>query len=474
VEEGYNPFLDMFEQHVAKVGRVDTAAVLEGGKANPTAYIDAILLTHAHFTTIIKEGFGDDKNLNARRDRAFRDFINQNAVTDASKHKSRESPRLLAKYCDDLLRKTSDETEKKIEGCMVVFRYLHDNDVFQTYYQKDLAKRLVNEKFDDGAEQQMIAKLKQQCGVEWSRKLQKMYEDIQLSVDLSKVYERTERPRVAAITDVKVLTRAQWPFKPGHRLQLPEAMQASLEHFEAFYSKQHGSRKLAWLLEHSRGEVTTVGFKKPHILTCTAHQMAVLSLFNRKGPLTIREVVERLGATDDEVYIRGVLESLVHKFKLLKLPDKADKVAECSADAHLTLFRKWKIDKKKFNIIKPVKVAEAEETEQANEAIDKQREYIVQAMIVKAMKALQGSTIKHQQLVGKVVQMVKEGPMGTRFNVQPKMIKVQIASLVEQECVVRPPVCAAVPLGHCPSPAGRAGVTSRLLRAVLRFVDATC
>ena len=91
---------------------------------------------------------------------------------------------------------------------------------------------------------------------------------------------------------------------------------------------------------------------RPHILTCTAHQMAILSLFNRKGPLTIREVVERLGATDDEAYIRGVLESLVHKFKLLKLPDsKKDKVTECSADLTLTLFRKWKIDKKKFSMV---------------------------------------------------------------------------------------------------------------------------
>lgn len=436
-EEGYTPFLAMFEKHVAKVGRIACEKCLDGSKASPTDYIEAILGCHKTFTKIIAEGFSNDVNLTARRDRAFRDFINENAVTKASKLKSRESPRLLAKFCDEMLKKTDDETEARIEGCMLVFRYLHDNDVFQTFYQKDLARRLLS-KFDDSAEQLLIGKLKQQCGVEWSRKLQKMYEDIALSDDLSKVYERVgSRPTAAPISAIKILTRAQWPFKLTHQIQLPAEMTASLKHFEAFYNNKHGSRKLAWLMEHSRGEISTVGFKKTHILTATAHQMAILSLFNRKGPLTIREVVDRLAATADESYIRGVLESLVHKFKLLKLPGK-EEVSSCDAELALTLHRKWSIKKTKIDIVKPVKQAEREEITQANDEIEKARVYLVDAMIVKAMKALQGKRIKHQLLQAQVIQLIADGPPSTRFSVQPKQIKVEIAKLVEEEYMERP------------------------------------
>lgn len=60
---------------------------------------------------------------------------------------------------------------------MVVFKYLEDKDVFQKFYSKMLANRLVaNISASDEAESSMIGKLKHACGFEYTSKLQRMYQ----------------------------------------------------------------------------------------------------------------------------------------------------------------------------------------------------------------------------------------------------------------------------------------------------------
>lgn len=60
---------------------------------------------------------------------------------------------------------------------MIVFKYLEDKDVFQKFYSKMLAKRLVQcMSASDDAEASMISKLKQACGFEYTSKLQRMFQ----------------------------------------------------------------------------------------------------------------------------------------------------------------------------------------------------------------------------------------------------------------------------------------------------------
>ena len=66
-------------------------------------------------------------------------------------------------------------------GCsalqMIVFKYIEDKDVFQKFYSKMLAKRLVQHmSASDDAEASMISKLKQACGFEYTSKLQRMFQ----------------------------------------------------------------------------------------------------------------------------------------------------------------------------------------------------------------------------------------------------------------------------------------------------------
>ena len=67
--------------------------------------------------------------------------------------------------------------EDTLNQVMVVFKYIEDKDVFQKFYSKMLAKRLVQHmSASDDAEASMISKLKQACGFEYTCKLQRMFQ----------------------------------------------------------------------------------------------------------------------------------------------------------------------------------------------------------------------------------------------------------------------------------------------------------
>ena len=58
---------------------------------------------------------------------------------------------------------------------MVIFKYLEEKDVFQTFYSTKLSKRLIDGvSASDEAEASMISKLKEACGFEYTNKLQRM------------------------------------------------------------------------------------------------------------------------------------------------------------------------------------------------------------------------------------------------------------------------------------------------------------
>jgi hypothetical protein len=59
---------------------------------------------------------------------------------------------------------------------MVIFKFIDDKDVFQKFYQKKLAQRLVNSaSASDDSESSMITKLKELSGFDYTNKLTRMF-----------------------------------------------------------------------------------------------------------------------------------------------------------------------------------------------------------------------------------------------------------------------------------------------------------
>lgn len=103
---------------------------------------------------------------------------------------------LIAKYIDNKLRSgnkeaSEEELDKILDKIMVLFRFIHGKDVFEAFYKKDLAKRLlVGKSASVDAEKSMLSKLKQECGGVFTLKLEGMFKDMELSKDIMNAFEQ--------------------------------------------------------------------------------------------------------------------------------------------------------------------------------------------------------------------------------------------------------------------------------------------
>ena len=218
---------------------------------------------------------------------------------------SSKSLELLAKYISVLLQKSSNnpeeaELEDTLNQCMIVFKYIEDKDVFQKFYSKMLAKRLVNHiSASDDAEASMISKLKQACGFEYTSRLQRMFQYIGVSKDLNENLKRhltnTGEPLDIDFS-IQVLSSGSWPFLPAvlpiqfayragemrHKVRVTSEdmvtrcamMCLCYNRFTAFYGGQHSGRKMNWLYHMSKGELVTNCFKNKYTLQVRTSDIA--------------------------------------------------------------------------------------------------------------------------------------------------------------------------------------------------------
>lgn len=217
VENALKPLREKFEAHVKKAGLAAVERVIpapgalnEQGKQevlDPKAYIEALLSVHTKFGEIVNGPFRSELGFNGSLDRvssaavdvanpqACREFVNKNAAATTSG----KSPELLASYCDMLLRKSNrdldpDSLEAALNQAMVIFKFIDDKDVFQKFYQKKLAQRLVNaNSASDDSESSMISKLKDISGFDYTNKLTRMFSDVSVGRDVTERFKEKER-----------------------------------------------------------------------------------------------------------------------------------------------------------------------------------------------------------------------------------------------------------------------------------------
>ncbi|XP_032322273.1 cullin-4B-like [Camelus ferus] len=177
---------------------------------------------------------------------AFETFINKRPNKPAE---------LLAKYVDSKLRAgnkeaTDEELEELLDKIMILFRFIYGKDIFEAFYKKDLAKRLLLGKSASiDAEKSMLFKLKQGCGMAFTSKLQGMFKDMELSKDimiqLKQCMQNQNVPGNIELT-VNILTTSFWPKYVPKEIQLPPEMERLKENFKNFYLSKHRGRKRQW------------------------------------------------------------------------------------------------------------------------------------------------------------------------------------------------------------------------------------
>ena len=195
---------------------------------------------------------------------------------------------------------------------MILFKYLEDKDVFQTFYTTKLSKRLIHGvSASDEAEASMISKLKEACGFEYTNKLQRMFtgtrirlathtstdtlSDMSLSKDLTDSFKERmiqNHPDDQDITfGIMVLGTNFWPLNPPtHNFVIPTEIATTYDRFQKYYQTKHSGRKLTWLWNYSKNELRTNYLNQKYILMTSSYQMAVLLQYNRHDTLSIDEI----------------------------------------------------------------------------------------------------------------------------------------------------------------------------------------
>ena len=269
IPEGLDPLRNRFESHVLRAGNAAVDKVVasaENGNIDPKTYVEALLEVHTKYSDLVQKAFNGESEFVRSLDNACRNYVNRNAIC---KNGSTKSPELLSKHSDTLLKKSTkstedDDMEKQLNQVMTVFKYIEDKDVFNKFYSKSLAKRLVTGTSASGdAETSMISKLKDASGFEYTNKLQRMFQDMQTSKDLNSNYNEYRKEHLDA-ADLKnaidayysILGTGFWPLQPSTTpFAPPQEIVRTYERFGHFYATKHSGRKLTWLWHLCKGEI---------------------------------------------------------------------------------------------------------------------------------------------------------------------------------------------------------------------------
>ncbi|TGZ77072.1 Cullin-domain-containing protein [Ascodesmis nigricans] len=434
---GLDPLRTRFEVHVRRAGisAVDKIAA-EGGEKDldPKVYVDALLEVHTQYQNLVNMAFKGEAEFVRSLDNACREFVNRNQVCKSA---STRSPELLAKYADSLLRKSAKsaeeaELEGKLTAIMTVFKYVEDKDVFQKFYSKMLAKRLVNfTSASDDAETSMIGKLKEACGYEYTNKLQRMFQDMQISKDLNDNYKQwlSEKSIKTSVDfSCQVLGTSFWPLNPPNTaFNAPEVINNAISTFVDFYNDKHSGRKLSWLWHLSKGDLKANycrGAKVPYTFQVSTFQMGVLLLFNDQTSISYESIESSVGLGRD--YLDAALGAFVKQRVLLVEPAGS----KPGPGTTYSLNFDFKSKKIRVNLNTVVRAEQKQEVEETHKTIEEDRKLLMQSAIVRIMKARK--VLKHVVLVQETIAQIK-----SRFTPKIPDIKKTIDILLEKEYLER-------------------------------------
>lgn len=171
----------------------------------------------------------------------------------------------------------------------------------------------------------MIAKLKTECGYQFTSKLEGMFTDMKLSADTMENFKSYLQKADGDILhgvdlSVHVLTTGFWPTQAAAKCNLPPEVRCIFlfsligrpaladlmfsfdkqilhccEVFKKFYLSNHNGRRLTWQTNMGTADLKAFFGSRKHEFNVSTYQMVILLLFNNSSQLTFRELKETSG-----------------------------------------------------------------------------------------------------------------------------------------------------------------------------------
>jgi len=393
---------------------------------------------------------------------SFEDFLN----TDA------RAASCLSVYVDELLRvglkgATEDQVTQELDKIIIVFRYLSDKDVFESFYKQHLAKRLLmGRSVSDDAERSMVSLLKAECGYQFTSKLEGMFNDMRISRDMQDSYKTYKRAQASQQQqsegemsdsgkpidiEVDVLTNGYWPSQNIPPCILPQQVQDAIARYTKFYLEKHTGRKLSWQTSAGSAELKATFGSDPtkyrrHELGVSTYQMCILLLFNDADSLTLGQIRSKTQIPDSELR-RHLVSLCTPKHRILRKGSRGRGIN--SDDDTFTFNPEYgsKLKRIRIPLVKETSVSKdgadggpgtAGNGSAVASAVDgsvplkveEDRRHLVEAAIVRIMKSRK--SLGHNDLFAEVTRQ-----LSVRFNPSPQFVKKRIESLIEREYLER-------------------------------------
>ncbi|XP_058723439.1 cullin-1 [Vicia villosa] len=437
IPRGLEPVSSIFKQHVTQEGTAlvklaeDAASNRKAEKRDivglqEQVFVRKVIELHDKYLAYVNDCFQNHTLFHKALKEAFEIFCNKGVAGSSSAE-------LLATFCDNILKKggsekLSDEAiEDTLEKVVKLLAYISDKDLFAEFYRKKLARRLLFDKSaNDDHERSILTKLKQQCGGQFTSKMEGMVTDLTLAKENQTSFEEylSNNPNIDPGIDltVTVLTTGFWPSYKSFDLNLPAEMVRCVEVFKEFYQTKTKHRKLTWI--YSLGTCNVSGKFEPKTmeLVVTTYQASALLLFNSSDRLSYSEIMTQLNLTDDDV-IRLLHSLSCAKYKILT---KEPSTKTISPTDHFEFNSKFTDKMRRIKIPLPP----VDEKKKVIEDVDKDRRYAIDASIVRIMKSRK--VLSYQQLVMECVEQ-----LGRMFKPDVKAIKKRIEDLISRDYLER-------------------------------------
>jgi hypothetical protein len=388
---------------------------------------------------IVMQCFGKTPELVHTLREAFETFINRTKKSESNHNTDNDKTgEMIAKYVDLILRGGSkaipqiavddslqtnqaDEQEadnddldedaqinKQLDQVLELFRFVAGKAVFEAFYKTALAKRLLmNRSASADAEKSMLARLKNECGSNFTHNLEQMFKDVELARDENSGFKsviENRRGKVDVDLSVNVCSAAAWPSYPDVEVEIPLDIQKACADYEQYYKSKYSGRKLQWKHAQSHCQMTANFPKGRKEVVVSGFQSIVMMYFNDKPaeePVTYSELKSATKLQDGE--LKRTLQSLAcARYRVLTKVPKGKDVNE--TDKFLV---NMSFTDAKYRIkINQIQLKETkEENKQTHERVAADRQFETQAAIVRIMKGKK--KINHPLLVAEVINATK-------------------------------------------------------------------
>ncbi|KAG0470515.1 hypothetical protein HPP92_017215 [Vanilla planifolia] len=441
IPRGLDPISQIFKQHVTAEGTAlvkqaeDAASNKKAEKKDivglqEQVFVRKVIELHDKYLAYVNDCFQNHSLFHKALKEAFEVFCNKGVAGSSSAE-------LLATFCDNILKKggsekLSDEAiEETLEKVVKLLAYIGDKDLFAEFYRKKLARRLLFDKSaNDDHERSILTKLKQQCGGQFTSKMEGMVTDLTLARENQSSFEEylSNNAQASPGIDltVTVLTTGFW--RAINRLISIFLLRCVLalcfctsmlvkcvEVFKEFYQTKTKHRKLTWIYSLGTCNINGKFDPKTMELVVTTYQASALLLFNASDRLSYSEIMSELNLTDDDV-VRLLHSLSCAKYKIL---NKEPSTKTISPTDYFVFNSKFTDKMRRIKIPLPP----VDEKKKVIEDVDKDRRYAIDASIVRIMKSRK--VLGHQQLVMECVEQ-----LGRMFKPDFKAIKKRIEDLI--------------------------------------------